>query len=68
MIVKTRKLGLAAFIKMKGGMLKGCNHGTFVFESERSIEDWQIEYTNSCCCAHDTELMQLRTLLRPETE
>lgn len=68
MAVETRKLGLAAYIKMQGGELKDVegSTNTFVFETqdEKSAQDWELEYMNSCCHRHDTELVNLRKLLR----
>lgn len=66
MIVTTRKLGVAAYMKMKGAKLLSCVSGVFEFETDRPFREWQIEYGNSCCCVHDTELMRLRALLKPE--
>jgi hypothetical protein len=64
--VETKNLGLAAYIKMQGGLLKTCSNGMFLFEqeNERSEHEWEIEYTNSCCHRHDSELMQLRRLIK----
>lgn len=67
MIVFTKKLGLAAYMKMSGAKIVSCNTGIWGFETDRDILSWQIEYTNSCCCIHDTELMRLRALLKPES-
>ena len=67
-VVETRKLGLAAYIKMHGGELTGVEQesNTFSFRdaSEKSVTDWEFEYVNSCCHRHDTELVNLRKLLR----
>jgi hypothetical protein len=68
MIVETRKLGLAAFIKMHGGSLESVTNetNTFAFEDEsgKDAQAWELEYMNSCCHRHDTELVNLRKLLR----
>jgi len=68
MIVETRKLGLAAFIKMHGGTLQSVDDtsNTFTFEadSSKTAQAWEIQYQNSCCHRHDTELVNLRKLLR----
>lgn len=68
MIVETRKLGLAAFIKMHGGTLQSVDdsNNTFAFEDEsgKTAQAWELEYMNSCCHRHDTELVNLRKLLR----
>lgn len=64
MQIETRKLGLAAYIKMQGGALIECAGRVYKFESDRAVEDWEVEYLNSCCHRHDTELINLRKLLR----
>lgn len=62
--LEIRKLGLAAYIKMKGGKLIEYKNSRFVFESDRTESDWEVEYLNSCCHRHDTELINLRKLIR----
>lgn len=62
MILKIRKLGLAAYIKMHGAVLKDVKGNVFMFESEKSETEWEVEYLNSCCHRHDTELIHLRDL------
>lgn len=68
MIVETRKLGLAAYIKMQGASLESVqsDSNTFAFEdgSGKDVKAWELEYMNSCCHRHDTELVNLRKLLR----
>jgi len=59
-------LGLAAYMKMMGCKLNKVNGKVFVFElSENGMseEEWRIQYFNSCCFRHDTELMMLRKLI-----
>jgi hypothetical protein len=67
-VVETRKLGLAAYIKMQGGELQGVEQDTNTFQfrdgSEKTVQQWEFEYVNSCCHRHDTELVNLRKLLR----
>ena len=66
--VQTRKLGLAAYIKMQGGELLAVdeNNNTFKFKdgSGKTVNQWEFEYVNSCCHRHDTELVNLRKLMR----
>ncbi|MGW8177420.1 MAG: hypothetical protein ACWGQW_01270 [bacterium] len=64
--VETRKLGLAAYIKMKGGELVKYANNKFTFEVEDggTESEWEVRYLNSCCHKHDTELMNLRKLIR----
>lgn len=61
-IFKVRQLGLAAYIKMKGAILIKYDSGFFTFESTKSLDDWNVEYTNSCCSLHDSELCKLRRI------
>lgn len=58
------KLGLAAYIKMKQGGLLRYTNGNFFFRSGKSLHDWEIEYANSCCARHDSEVCELRKFLR----
>ena len=68
MELETRKLGLAAYIKMEGGTLKGLDGATNTFKfldtPDKTLVDWEMQYVNSCCHRHDTELVNLRKLLR----
>lgn len=66
MTLRTKKLALAAYLKMHGAVFQGHQEGHFIFdqpENGKSIDDWQVEYLNSCCHKHDTELVNLRSLL-----
>lgn len=70
MEIRVKRLGLAAFVKINGGKLLGhekdrhTGKGEFVFESDKSTRQWEIEYSNSCCNLHDSEVMSLRKLMR----
>jgi len=57
-------LGLAAFIKMHGTTLVTVEEKKFIFESEKSLGDWRVEYNNSCCMRHDTLVCELRHFLK----
>lgn len=59
-IIETRKLGLAAYIKMEQGNFLGVVDNKFRFESEMTAEEWDIRYCNTCCHRHDMEVMALR--------
>lgn len=63
MIVKAKKLGIAAYLKSKGCTFLSMEGRSFVFESPKSMEEWTIEYTNSCCYRHDSEVCTLRKIL-----
>jgi len=60
-IVKTKKLALAAYIKMTTQLIKKEN-GYYYFECNASIDELEIAYYNSCCSRHDAELINLRKL------
>jgi len=64
MRVETRKLGLAAYIKMNGGMLVKYEKGKFHLDADKVERQWEVEYMNSCCHRHDTELVNLRKLMK----
>jgi len=70
-VVTTRKLGLAAYIKMQGGQLLDFEPNTNMFSFKimsdnvgKSAQDWEFEYLNLCCYRHDSELVNLRKLMR----
>ncbi len=62
--VSVRQLGLAAYMKMKNCTLLKVEGGNFIFNTDRDLNDWRVEYMNSCCHRHDTELINLRSLLK----
>lgn len=64
MRVETRKLGLAAFIKMNGGQLVKYESGRFHLDADKTEQQWEVAYMNSCCHRHDTELVNLRKLMK----
>lgn len=64
MIIRVRHLGLAAFIRMKGFDLMKVESKEFTFESDKSIQEWRVEYNNSCCMLHDAVVCELRHHLK----
>lgn len=64
MRISINQLGLAAYIKMSGALLKTVEGKTFIFESDKSVSDWRVEYNNSCCMKHDTLVCELRHHLK----
>jgi hypothetical protein len=62
-MITTKRLGLAAYIKMNGGVLLEIRDSKFCFETDKTEGEWEIEYSNSCCYQHDSELVNLRNLL-----
>lgn len=57
-------LGLAAYIKMKGATLLRVVGREFTFSSDKSLDDWRVEYNNSCCMRHDSIVCELRHFLK----
>jgi hypothetical protein len=65
--IKVRQLGLAAYIKMKAiptsadrTCFIGYEGSLYIFESDRTEDEWRIEYINSECSAFDNCLRELR--------
>ena len=63
MVIYTSNLGLAAFVKMNKEKFVGYNDKNFQFESDKTIDQWEVEYLNSCCKQHDSELVMLRNYI-----
>lgn len=63
-LIEVNQLGLAAYIKMKGVPLVKVEGRTFVFESEKPVGVWRVEYNNSCCMRHDVLVCELRHHLK----
>ena len=70
--IETTKLGLAAYIKywtkigrdageFVAKQRAGQRH-RYIFKSERSLHDWEVQYLNSCCNGVDEELIGLRNM------
>lgn len=64
--ISVSQLGLAAYIRMRGAPLVDVRGKQFVFETERDIHFWRIEYANSECSRHDALVCELRNSLRPQ--
>lgn len=66
-VISTAKLGLAAYIKMSGASIDRIDPDERVFtfkdSSGKSLEDYELEYMNTCCYRHDNELVHLRRLM-----
>jgi hypothetical protein len=63
--VTTRKLGLAAYMKMKGAQLLGIEGRYYQFDTDRVESSWETEYLNTESYRHDCELMGLRKMMGP---
>jgi hypothetical protein len=67
-VIETKDLGLAAYVKSRGFRLLSCENRVFKLESVENISsraEMEIEYSNSCCRQHDSNVMSLRQLLTP---
>lgn len=62
--VERREIHLAAYMKASGASLvkAGPDFG-FVFETDRSLNDWRVEHSNSHALAVDRELLTLKRFL-----
>ncbi|MEE8113272.1 MAG: hypothetical protein V3T23_02845 [Nitrososphaerales archaeon] len=64
MDVEIKQLGLAAYVKINGGKIRGYQNGKFIMDTDKSEQEWEIEYMNSESFKHDSEVMYLRKLMR----
>jgi len=64
MQIYIKSIGLAAYVKMNGLPLIGVEDKKFVFTSDKTEQELQIEYFASCCSYHDSEVCNLRKLLK----
>lgn len=64
MRVEIKQLGLAAYVKINGGRILGYQDGKFIMDTDKSEQEWEIEYMNSESFKHDSEVMYLRKLMR----
>lgn len=58
--INVKHLGLAAYIKMKGVSLLRVEGREFVFDSPKTVQEWRVDYNNSCCMKHDALVCELR--------
>ena len=65
MQIQINKLGLAAYVQMKGGALIKVENKIFHFESEKTAQEWRELYTNSESMQHDSLVCNLRNFLKP---
>jgi len=63
-IIELSGVGLAAFAKLNGASLIDFGKRKFIFESEKTEREWMVEYFDSCCSAHDSEVCNLRKLFK----
>jgi hypothetical protein len=64
MVIQVNALGLAAYIVMRGGKLQKVVNKVFHIDSDRSTQDWRLEYSNSDCQRHDALVCELREHVR----
>ena len=63
--IRTRKLGLAAYIgeKLGDSSLIGCDEHGLAFKSDRDLSEWALDYAASCCASHESRLVRYRDML-----
>ena len=63
--IRVKGLGLAAYVKMRGGEFIAYDRDSreFAFRADTSV-NWEVEYANSDCYRHDAEVMNLRKFMR----
>lgn len=62
--VERREIHLAAYMKTQGASLvKAGPEFGFIFETDRSLNDWRVEHSNSLALAVDRELLTLKRFL-----
>lgn len=62
--VTVKQLGLAAYIKMHGGILTAIEDRHFVFDVAGTLEEWRLKYHNSESMRHDSLVCELRHHLK----
>lgn len=65
MLIQIPQLGLAAYLRMKGAVLVKVENKIFHFESDKTVNEWRAEYSNSESMQHDALVCDLRQFLRP---
>lgn len=65
-IIVTKKLGLAAYLKVKGAKLVRRDGKGFQFETTKSKENWEVEYANSSEALFNSSLIELNQLNREQ--
>lgn len=64
-LVAKRELHLAAYMKANGAKLICFDHSQgFSFQTGRSVTDWRVEHSNSCCARIDNEMLALKRMAR----
>lgn len=65
MELRTKDLGLASFMRIKGVRFIGFD-GIFVFESDKNENEWRVEWMESECYQYDKELIAMKKFLYKE--
>lgn len=62
MEIEVSELGLAAYLRLKKVPFIEYNSqiGAFVFTSNKTLDEWRVEYLSTDCYQHDKEVMSLR--------
>lgn len=62
MRVTVKNLGLAAYIKLQGGIIVGSTAHTVTFETDQTGQEWRQSYANSDFSRFNSELIELQNL------
>lgn len=63
-VIKVKQLGLAAFIRMNGAELVKVEDKHFHLQTDKTLDEWRIDYSNSCCMKHDALVCEMRYFLK----
>jgi len=68
--ISVDKLGLAAYMKMKGCQVVRVQPRAIIFDidDQKDMQAWTLEYSQSCCRLHDFNLCDLRNMQRQASQ
>lgn len=61
--VNKANIHLAAYIKSFGGKLIGFDNDKFIIDSDRTLQEWQLDHSNSESLKVDRELLTLKRVM-----
>lgn len=64
--VSVKKLHLAAYMQEHGATFIGFDKTSrsFLFETDKTLDAWSVQHSNSCCARVDARLINLRNYLK----
>lgn len=60
MLVEVQRLGLAVYMKNHGCKLVRVGDRRAFMESDKAVDDWEIEYLNSVEYKHDVDVINIK--------